>query len=310
MSATLDFTLTVIGVRFFRVGKLYHFDSSYFPELKVGDRVIVETQRGPQMGEVVKFVENPAPPEGGYKSIERIATPRELMIQKQWQAKELEAMINCRERAAQLWLSIKIVKAEYNYDGSRLSFFMGASGDDRDRDEKIDTKSLQADMQKLYPATRAELRQIGPRDVAKLIGGAGACGLESRCCSTFLTEFSPISIKMAKEQGISLSPEEITGMCGRLRCCLVYEYEQYVAARKTLPKRGKRVSTPKGEGKVFDVNPLKETVFVYIDDMRHEFAKDDIQPLDELEALAQKSAKPCGKHEGGGCDCGAHRKRP
>src|SRR3972149_6500161 len=194
MSATLESTLTVIGVRFFRVGKLYHFDSSYFPELKVGDRAIVETQRGPQMGEVVKFVENPAPPEGGYKSIERIATPRELTIQKQWQAKELEAMINCRERAAQLRLSIKIVKAEYNYDGSRLSFFMGASGDDRDRDEKIDTKSLQADMQKLYPATRAELRQIGPRDVAKLIGGAGAGGVGGGGFFTFLTPGCPSSV--------------------------------------------------------------------------------------------------------------------
>src|ERR1700681_3169488 len=119
------------------------------------------------------------------------------------------------------------------------------------------------------------------------MAGAGwrraRCGLESRCCSTFLTEFSPVSIKMAKEQGLSLNPEEITGMCGRLRCCLVYEYEQYVAARKTLPKRGKLVTPPRGPGKVTYVNPLKEAVFVAVqegDTMRViEFMKDDLQPL-------------------------------
>src|SRR5204863_1431757 len=129
---------------------------------------------------------------------------------------------------------------------------------------KVETKSLRDDMQRLYPAQHVTLRQISPRDVAKIIGGMGACGLETRCCSMFLTEFSPISIKMAKEQGISLNPTEITGMCGRLRCCLVYEYEQYVEARKQLPKRGKRVGTPHGEGKVLDQNPLRETVLVLV----------------------------------------------
>ncbi len=109
------------------------------------------------------------------------------------------------------------------------------------------------------------MRQIGPRDVAKIIGGMGACGLETRCCSKFLTDFSPISIKMAKAQGISLTPSEITGMCGRLRCCLIYEYEQYVKARKTLPKRKKRVVTPNGEGMVIDVAPLSGMVTVKLE---------------------------------------------
>ena len=293
----------VAGVRFYKVGKLYHFDISAFPEVRKGDRVIVETQRGSQMGEVVKFVEG-APQEGGYKPIERIATPRDLLMQQQWQAKETEAMINCRERAFQLKLPVKIAKAEYNYDGSRLAFFFSSDSEDR-----ADTKSLLGDMQRLYPDTHVELRQIGPRDVAKLLGGAGACGLEERCCSTFLTEFSPISIKMAKEQGISLSPDEIAGMCGRLRCCLIYEYEQYLEARKTLPKRNKRIGTPKGQGKVIDLNPLKQTVIVLVEDARYEFHRDELIPLDELEALTAKAAKPCDRHEGGGCDCGKGRKK-
>jgi cell fate regulator YaaT (PSP1 superfamily) len=303
MIATPAATAAIVGVRFYKVGKLYHFDASAFPEVRKGDRVIVETQRGSQMGEVVKFVEG-ALPESGYKPIERIASPRDLLLQQQWQAGETGAMINCRERAQQLALAVKIVKAEYNYDGSRLTFFYSS-----DSEDKADTKSLQADMHKLYPETHVELRQIGPRDVAKLLGGAGACGLEQRCCSTFLTEFSPISIKMAKEQGISLSPDEIAGMCGRLRCCLIYEYEQYLEARKTLPKRNKRIGTPKGQGKVVDLNPLKQTAIVLIDEVRYEFYRDELVPLEEFEALAAKASKPCGRHESGGCDCGKGRKK-
>jgi cell fate regulator YaaT (PSP1 superfamily) len=312
-------TSAIIGVRFHAVGKLYHFDASYCPDVKVGDRVIVETQRGSQMGEVAKYVTESAPPEGGYKRIDRLATPRDLMLQKQWQAKETEAMIAARVRVSEIHLKgLKIVKAEYNYDGGRLSFFYSVDEDDDPHKrsqhgahsaegKKFDLKSLPIDMQRLYPDQHIEFRQIGPRDVAKLIGGAGACGLEQRCCSTFLTEFSPVSIKMAKEQGISLDPDEITGMCGRLRCCLVYEYEQYVEARKTLPKRNKRVLTPRGEGKVLDVNPLKQTVYVQLEDGRAEFSKDDLQPLDELQALQTKSGQTCSKHAGGGCNCGKKR---
>ena len=135
---------------------------------------------------------------------------------------------------------------------------------------------------------------VGPRDVAKALGGMGACGLECRCCSAFLTEFSPISIKMAKEQGISLTPTEITGMCGRLRCCLVYEYEHYVEARKSLPKRGKLVVTPRGNGKVLDVVPLKGAVLVELEQGGlHEFLQQDLQPLEELEALKKKADGSC-----------------
>src|SRR3990172_1262076 len=153
-----------------------------------------------------------------------------------------------------------------------------------------------------------EFRQVGPRDVAKILGGMGACGLEERCCSKFLTEFSPISIKMAKAQGISLNPQEITGMCGRLRCCLVYEYEQYVEARKTMPKRNKRVITPAGEGRVAEVLALKQTVIVALDDgQRAEFYLHELQPYDELKALQAKAMAPCGRHEAGQCTCGKDR---
>jgi cell fate regulator YaaT (PSP1 superfamily) len=303
---------TLVGVRFMRVSKLYHFDAAGHP-VQPGDRVIVETTRGRQLGEVVNFVEpgRAVPVEGGYKAIEGIASPRDLAQQQYWQSKETEAMINCRARAHELGLTdIKVVRAEYSFDGARLTFLL--SGPD-DGAGKLETKTLRDDMQAQYPGHLVALRQIGPRDVAKLLGGMGACGLETRCCSMFLTEFSPVSIKMAKEQGLSLTSEEITGMCGRLRCCLVYEYEQYVAARKTLPKRNKYVLTPKGPGKVRDVNPLKETVFVEVMDGEQrrvfEFPKDDLQPTDELAALQAKAAKPCDRHEGGGCTCGKAQRK-
>jgi cell fate regulator YaaT (PSP1 superfamily) len=127
-----------------------------------------------------------------------------------------------------------------------------------------------------------------------MLCGMGACGIESRCCSRFLSEFSSISIRMAKEQGISLTPTEITGMCGRLRCCLIYEYEMYVQARQGLPKRNKRVITPKGEGKVLDVSPIRQAVYVeLLDGLRMEFNAADLQPADELEALQRKAQSPC-----------------
>jgi cell fate regulator YaaT (PSP1 superfamily) len=220
-------------------------------------------------------------------------------------------MINCRARAAELHLAgVKIVAAEYNFEGSRLTFLFST-----DSEDKPDLKSLKRDMHDLYPDTHVEMRQIGPRDVAKILGGMGACGLETRCCSKFLTDFSPISIKMAKEQGISLTPNEITGMCGRLRCCLIYEYEQYVQARKMLPKRNKRVVTPKGEGKVVDVLPMSNKIMVMLDAESAErrptiitVEASEVEPWDELEALRRKSAAPCDRHEGGGCTCGNARK--
>jgi len=299
----------IIGVRFTKIGKVYHFDSSALPDVRAGEHVIVDTARGKHLGEVVAILrEVPPKPEGGWKTVERRATPRDLLLQQSWQSKQTEAMINCRARVAELKLDgVKIVAAEYNYDGTRLAFLFSTETED-----KVDLKSLKKDMQDLYPNTHAEMRQIGPRDVAKLLGGMGACGIETRCCSKFLTDFSPISIKMAKEQGISLTPEEITGMCGRLRCCLVYEYEQYAEARKQLPKRNKHVVTPRGEGKVMDVLPMSNKVIVALETEERSqwvtFDKDEIQPWDELEALRRKSEAPCDRHDGGGCTCGKSNK--
>src|SRR5215216_7941829 len=300
----------IIGVRFTKVGKIYHFDTSTVPDVVLGEHVIVDTSRGRHLGEVVQLVKDaPDKPEGGWRSVERRATPRDLLLLQSWQSKQTEAMINCRARASEIGLKdVKIVTAEYNYDGSRLAFLFSTESE-----EKVDLKSLKRDMHEIYPNTHIEMRQIGPRDVAKILGGMGACGLENRCCSMFLTDFSPISIKMAKEQGISLTPSEITGMCGRLRCWLIYEHEQYVEARKNLPKRNKRVITPKGEGKVVDIIPMSNKVMVLIEAEEGKrfteiFDREQLQPWDELEALRRKSEAPCDRHEGGGCTCGKARK--
>jgi cell fate regulator YaaT (PSP1 superfamily) len=295
-------TARIVGIRFQDLGKLYHFDASTIPDLKVGDHVLVSTSRGREMGEVAGFVEHPpAPSEGSWKAVERRATAQELVERRLWQRRELEAMIECRAKAAELGMrQVKIARAEYSYDGSRLTFLFSGEGE-----EKVDVRDLRREMNRMFHPAEIEFRQVGPRDVARILGGMGACGLEERCCSKFLTEFSPISIKMAKAQGISLNPQEITGMCGRLRCCLVYEYEQYVEARKTMPKRNKRVITPVGEGRVAEVLALKQAVIVSLDDgKRAEFYLHELQPYDELKALQAKAMAPCGRHAAGQCTCG------
>lgn len=288
---------TVAGVRFHRVGKLYHFEYNEYPNLVSGDYVIVETARGRQMGQIASFTlaEDPSKE---YKSILRPASPRDLVLKQHWEGQQDEALGKCQDKAKHLggFDDVKFVAAQYNYDGTMLTFLFTA-------EDKVNTNRLLNDLSRMFPA-QVEMRQIGPRDVAKLLGGFGACG-ETRCCSTFLTDFSPISIKMAKAQGISLNPSEITGMCGRLRCCLVYEYEQYVEARRHLPKRNKRIGTPHGEGKVLDVYPLQDAVLVLVEDTRHLVLRDDLIPLEEFEALQRKAKEPCAKHGDGPCDCGA-----
>jgi cell fate regulator YaaT (PSP1 superfamily) len=281
----------IVGLRFQPIGKIYHFDASNFKNVQLGDYVVVETSRGSQLGQIVQFVDNPdRSTTAGLKSIMRIATPQDLLVRQEWEHREIEALVACRAKGSELRLTdVKIVSAEFSLDGSRLLFVYSS-----EEGEKTDLKSLKRAMQRNYQQSHVEMHLVGPRDVAKALGGMGACGLVCRCCSSFLTEFSPISIKMAKEQGISLTPTEITGMCGRLRCCLVYEYEQYVEARKQLPKRGKLVITPRGNGKVLDVAPLKGTVLVELEQGgQHEFMQEDLQPLDELEALKKKADNSC-----------------
>jgi cell fate regulator YaaT (PSP1 superfamily) len=292
----------IIAIRFQPIGKVYHFDASKVEDIKIGDYVLVSTSRGKELGEVVSFITNRSDlEEEGVKAIEHLATAQEMVMRRIWQERELEALINCRDQAAKLGLrGVKFAKAEFSYDGSRLTFLYSVEGD-----ESVDLKEMRKRMRKAHRKSRIEMRQVGPRDVAKLYKGMGACGMEERCCSKFLTEFSPVSIRMAKVQGVSLNPQEITGLCGRLRCCLLYEYEEYVAARKLLPKRNKRVVTPRGEGKVVDVLPLKEAVIVQFDDERKiEFSRDEIEPYDELQALKDKANQPCDIHQNGECTCG------
>jgi cell fate regulator YaaT (PSP1 superfamily) len=293
----------IVGVRFQKVGKLYYFDASAYSDIGPGSFVVVDTVRGRQIGQIIQVIQDPqASHDGGWKPVQRPASAQDMVQRKYWQQKELEAVINCRARAAEMQIrDVKFVSAEFSFDGSRLIIqYSNEAG------ERMEFKGLRRSMQRIYPHAQIEFHLIGPRDIAKLLGGMGACGMDNRCCSMFLTEFSPISIKMAKEQGISLTPTEITGMCGRLRCCLIYEYEQYVEARKQLPKRNKRVRTPQGDGRVVDVLPLKDSVMVELatNGMIREFTRQDLEPLDELEALKKKADSGCDKHPDGNCACG------
>lgn len=278
----------VVGVRFSKVGKVYHFASDEITDIKVGDMVVVETSRGWQLGQVAQIITNADPPPEGWKTIDRRATPRDLLLRQMWQMKEAEVVSACKAKAADLRLvGIKIVSAEYSFDGARLTIHFSS-----ETEEKYDLKSLRADMQKMFAPSQVEMRQIGPRDVAKTHCGMGACGLETRCCCLFLTEFSSISIRMAKEQGISLTPTEITGMCGRLRCCLIYEYDTYVEARAKLPKKNKRVHTPVGDGKVVDVIPLRGAVMVDIPEVGvREFSGEEVALVD-ADGGQQSQPKP------------------
>jgi cell fate regulator YaaT (PSP1 superfamily) len=205
------------------------------------------------------------------KPVRRRATSRDLALRQHWRQREQEVLATAREVTAQADVPIKVVTAEYAFDGQRLTLLYVSE------DKEPDLKKLQQRLQRTLES-RVDLRRIGPRDHAKLMAGYGACG-ELRCCSRFLSEFSPVSIKMAKLQGVSLSPSEITGMCGRLRCCLVYEHEQYEVACKMMPRRKKRVRTPYGEGKVVDLLPLKDIVVVQVEDRRLEV------PVEEVELI-------------------------
>jgi len=279
----------VVGVQFSKVGKVYHFDASNIEDLKKGDSVIVETSRGWQLGLVVQVLGyQQASVEQNIKHIERRATPRDLLLRQNWQKKEADVVATSQQRVNAIGLNgIKIIAAEYSFDGTRLIVFFNS-----EIEEKVDLKSLKQDLQRIYSPAQIEVRQIGPRDVAKFYCGMGACGLEIRCCCKFLTDFNSISIRMAKEQDISLTPSEITGMCGRLRCCLIYEYEQYIGLRKDLPKRNKHVVTPLGEGRVVDVQVLRQVVMVELPEIGvREFSNEDLQIIDDNDRFIDKSDK-------------------
>lgn len=248
----------VIGVRFNRAAKVYYFDPAGFENLTTGEYVVVETSRGEEAGKVVIPPRHVSDREivGQLKSVRRRADALDLTQMAYYQHKERDALMRCRQKVQEHGLPMKVVRAEYNYDGNRLVFFFIA-------EKRIDFRKLVQDLARSFRA-HIELRQIGVRDEAKLLGGIGRCGLPL-CCSTWLTEFSPVSIRMAKQQDLPLSPMEISGLCGRLLCCLAYENDYYAEAKQKLPKRGKVIDTPHGRGKVVQVNVITETVQVELE---------------------------------------------
>ena len=248
----------VTGVRFKKPGKIYYFDPENI-ELEKGMNVIVDTAMGEEYGEVViarKEVEDNEVTEP-LKKVIRIATNKDEKMRQENKAKEQGAYKTCLEKISKHELPMKLIDAEYKYDGSKLIFYFTADG-------RIDFRELVKDLAAVF-RTRIELRQIGVRDEVKRCGGNGVCGREL-CCCTFLGNFETVSIKMAKEQNISLNPSKISGNCGRLMCCLKYEQEVYEEKLKILPKVGAIVKTQEGTGEVCSVETLKEVVRVKYQD--------------------------------------------
>lgn len=247
----------IVGVRFKSAGKIYFFDPAEL-ELAVNDCVVVDTGRGPGLGWVaiapkqVLAEEVPKP----LKPVLRKASPEDLQRARKFESKEKEAMVECARLIAKLNLPMKLLAAEYNLDGSHITFFFSAEG-------RVDFRELVRELASLFKV-QVELRQVGPRDEAKLLGGFGRCG-RPLCCRTFLSEFAPVSIRMAKDQELPLNPMKISGICGRLLCCLAYEHELYRAIKEKMPKLGQQVATSLGAGKVVGSNPLKETVMVELE---------------------------------------------
>ena len=265
--------VNVIGVRFENAGKLYFFDpGELWPT--PGDYVLVETSRGIEFGEVVTGIKeiDDSTLQSPLKPVVRIASAEDIQHNKDNKAAQREAYQVCQKKIAEHKLDMKLVSVEYTFDNSKILFYFTANG-------RVDFRSLVKDLAGVFK-TRIELRQIGVRDEAKMLGGLGVCG-RPICCGTFLGDFQPVSIKMAKEQNLSLNPTKISGVCGRLMCCLKYEQDQYEATRKKMPKVGKEVITPDGPGVVWDLNIIKETIKVRIQKGDSSELKD--YPMEEVQ---------------------------
>ena len=244
----------IIGVRFKPVGKIYYFSPKNF-DISVDDNVIVETSRGTEFGKVVSPIREASDDEiiKPLKEVIRIATPEDISRQEENRKKEKESLVICEKKIKEHGLQMSLVDAEYTFDQSKLLFYFTADG-------RVDFRDLVKDLAVIF-RTRIELRQIGVRDESKMVGSVGVCGRDI-CCSKFLDEFVPVSIKMAKEQGLSLNPTKISGICGRLMCCLKYEQDTYEELLKFTPREGSLVQTPKGNGIVQFVSILKGLVKV------------------------------------------------
>ena len=248
----------IVKLQFQTAGKLYDFIIGEL-DIQKDDKVIVETERGKSIGLVVKgpiVIDEQELPEG-IKPVMRKARPEDLESAAKNRTKEKEAFEFCLRRIKDRGMEMKLVKVEYLFDGSKAIFYFTADG-------RIDFRELVKDLAHAFH-TRIEMRQIGVRDEAGMVGGIGICGREL-CCSSFLREFEPVSVKMAKEQNLALNPTKISGQCGRLLCCLSYEFETYCTLRKCLPKCGKRVKCGAVEGEVVKLNILDGTVTVKTDD--------------------------------------------
>ena len=246
-----------VGVRFKRAGRIYYFDPAGL-ELEVNDWVVVETTRGLEVARVVispkqvlsSEVETPLKP------VVRKAEKKEMQHSEEIEAKEKEALIECAKIITRIGLPMKLLSAEYSLDGGHLTFFFSAA-------ERVDFRELVRELAGRFKV-RVELRQVGARDEAKICGGFGRCGRQL-CCASFLSEFVPISIKMAKEQDLPLNPMKISGVCGRLLCCLAYEHDFYHDMKGKMPRDGQTVTTSMGTARVVGSNPLKETVVVELE---------------------------------------------
>lgn len=247
----------IVGIRFKRAGRVYFFDPAGI-DLAVNDHVVVKTSRGLELGQVVIAPEQVLDNEVSepLKPVVRKAEPEDIERAQELETKSMEALAECGKWIDKLKLPMKLLAAEYNLNGSRLTVFFSAA-------ERVDFRELVKELTNHFKV-RVELRQVGPRDEAKLVGGFGRCG-RPLCCVSFLDEFDPVSIRMAKEQDLPLNPMKISGICGRLMCCLSYECKVYQAMRDKLPKKGKPVSTSMGMATVVSGNPLKETVMVELE---------------------------------------------
>jgi cell fate regulator YaaT (PSP1 superfamily) len=246
---------TIVGVRFKRVGRIYYFDPKGYDDLQADEWVIVETAKGTEAGRVViapsQVQENQLT--DPLKPVLRRATRQDVLLKQYYRAQEEAALATCRERVAAHNLPMKLIEADYSFDGSRLTVAFTAEG-------RVDFRELVKDLASVFK-TRIELRQIGDRDEAKVCQGYGICG-RHYCCSSWLQDFPAVSIKMAKEQELPLNPSKITGACGRLLCCLSYENETYASAKQGLPRLGDTVTLSGGRGTLLSYNVLKGTATV------------------------------------------------
>ena len=261
-----------VGIRFKRACRVYYFDPAGI-DLEVDNNVVVETARGQELGKVVMAPREVLSSEVGetLKPVLRLAEEDDIHRAQEMEIKEEEAIIECAKLIEEMDLSMKLLSAEYSLDGSRLAIYFSA-------EERVDFRKLVKELTGRYKV-RVELRQVGPRDEAKIVGGFGRCG-RPLCCSSFLCEFSPVSIKMAKEQNLPLNPMKISGVCGRLLCCLGYENEQYRAMKEKMPKLRQQVSTPMGAATVIGSTPLKGTVMVELE------SKASVElPLSEIKVI-------------------------